>query len=173
MSTQQSFFHLAGQPLGPGSTILPGNWGRVIRRWGWAHTFAIREMALETYRLVHHPELPSRMEAAFIFLTVEEANFLKVGDGSQRTGFEQHCLYRVRLATPDAPSFVADYRFVAPAGALRHDWAELYWRGLDGDGNVRFREGDTAVNVPADGRGPYREMLTLSPLVIEERLDQD
>lgn len=170
---QQSFFHLAGQSLGPGSTILPGNWGRVIRRWGWVHTLAVREMALETYRLAHHPDLPSRMEAAFVFLTVEEANALKVGEGGQRTGFEQHCLYRVRLTVPYAPSFVADHRLVAPVGPLRHDWAELYWRGLDTNGNPRFQQGDAAVNVPADGRGPYREMLTLSPLIIEERLDRD
>ncbi len=121
MSTQPSFFHLAGQPLGAGSTILPGNWGRVVRRWGWAHSFALRETVREAFRFAHHPELFSRMEAAFVFLTGEKANLLPVGHGDPRTRFEQHCLNRVRLATLDAPSFVADHRLVAPAGALRHD----------------------------------------------------
>lgn len=137
------------------------------------HTLALREMSLEAYRLAHHPGLPSRMEAAFVFLTVEEANLLKVGDGRQRTGFEQHCLYRVRLAQPDASSFIADARLVAPIGPLRHDWAGLYWRGLNEQGQAHFREDDSLVNVFTNDRLGYREMLTLSPLIIEERLDQD
>lgn len=172
MTEPVPLYHLAGQWLGPGSIILPGNCGRVLRRWAWRHDHAIREAALEAYRDTHCPALPSRLASAFVLLSKEEANTLR-GDGTRVTGFDHHCLYRVRLSAPDAPSFIADYRLVSPVGALRADWPELYWRGVDGEGNPHLRGGEGAVNVSPDGKGPYREMLTLSSLVIEERIDRD
>ena len=65
-----SYFHLSGAMLEPGSLILPGNWGRVIRSAGWRHDYSLRELALEDARVSRYPDRPSRLDAAFIFLTL-------------------------------------------------------------------------------------------------------
>lgn len=166
----EPYFHLAGPILEPGSIIAPGNWGRIVRRLGWAHAFALREMALEEARILRFPDRPSRLEAAFVSPTIEEANRFRFIQG-QVTGFEHHCLYRVKLLNPEALTFTTDHRLVTPSGLLRPDWADVYWRGLDPQGIPGPIPGIDHATMLADNTGPYREILTLSHLVVEERLD--
>jgi hypothetical protein len=158
-----AYFHLAGPPLAPDSIIMPGNWGRIMRTVGWNHGFAIREMALENARRRGFDHLPSRMDAAFVFLTPDEARqFRQTADG-----FHQHLLYRVTLSDPAAPSHVTDCRLCVPRGALRDDWANVYWLDVAAQ----------AASIPGidwsatTGGTQLREMLTLSRLRVEERLD--
>jgi len=154
------YFHLSSALLAPGSIIEPGNWGRIIRAAGWQHSLALRETALELGRLAKFPNAPSRLECAFVFLTMNEAiDFRNAG-----TGFAMHCLYRVRLNDPTAASFVTGWGLVAPQGTIS-EWPDIYWRGV-------------ATSIPgvdgsdmAVGVSQRREMLTLSQLVIEERLN--
>lgn len=157
-----SYYHLSGAHLESGSIIVPGNWGRVIRHYGWQHNFALREMALEAARIRLAPHLPSRMDAAFVLPTLEEARAFRTNS----QGWQSHLLYRVTLCDPNATSHVVDSRLCGPAGTLRADWADAYW--LD----------PAAAAIPgidnwaaATGGVQLREMLTLSKLRVEERLD--
>jgi hypothetical protein len=158
-----TFYHLSGAQLAFGSVIDPGNWGRVVRAWGWRHGQTLREMALEDARIARFPTRPSRLDSAFVFLTIDEArNFRARSDG-----FLQHILYRVTLVDPGAASHVTDSRLCTPHGDLRSNWADVYWidypvqaaavPGIDWAAQIRAME--------------LREMLTLSQLRIEERLN--
>jgi hypothetical protein len=51
------YYHLHGGLLAPGSTILPGNYGRIIRAYGWQHNMAVRETATDTSALVGAPKI--------------------------------------------------------------------------------------------------------------------
>jgi hypothetical protein len=158
-----SYFHLSGAMLAPGSIIMPGNWGRVIRVYGWQHNQAIREMALEQARLARDPNLPSRMEAAFVMPTLEEARTFR----ANTQGFQQHILYRVTLCDPAASSHITDSRLCSPQGTVRADWATIYW--LDWQAQAAAIPG---IDWTAAIRGvQLREMLTLSQLRVEERLE--
>lgn len=153
---QETYFHLAGQTLAPGSVIEPGNWGRIIRLCGWGHSLAIREMALEAARLARFRERPSRMECAFAFPSQMEAEQFR----QVTSGFGAHVLYEVRLADKAAPQFGADTDRVNPVGDMRPDWADAYWSGIDPDAAKPITEGGVV----------RREVLTLSPLVIDRQL---
>lgn len=149
-------FHLAPLPLQEGSVILPGNWGRIIRQAGWNHTLAIREMALESARSASFHHFPSRLDCAFAFPTAEEAVAFRNSEG----GFSLHVLYCVTRTDPQAATSIGRMDRVSPDGELRHDWATVYWEAM-----TPIEDGMTI------GAGAGREILTLSPLRIEERLD--
>ena len=158
-----SYFHLSGAMLALGSIIMPGNWGRMIKTLGWQHNLAIREMALENARVARYPNRPSRLDASFVLPTLEEARNFKQLIG----GFGNHILYRVTLCDPDALSHITDSRLCGPAGNIRHDWVDVYW--MDFAAQAAALPGiDWAA---ATGGLQLREMLTLSQLRIEERLD--
>jgi hypothetical protein len=140
------YYHLSGAMLDPGSVILPGNWGRVLAFHQWAHTLAIREMALEDARKVRFAHLPSRLDAAFVFVTEQEAHDFR----ARVSGFQAHLLYRVTLVDPAAAAFLVDHRFCGPTGGLRSNWPDSYWSG-----------------VPAS-QTTDREMLTLSSLRVDQ-----
>lgn len=106
------------------------------------------------------------MESAFVFLTLDEARAFRQQNSGQG-GFGQHLLYRVSLSDPTALSHVTDSRLCVPQGAFRHDWADVYW--MDFDAQAAAIPGIDWLAVT--NRVPLREMLTLSQLVIEERLD--
>src|SRR5262245_46478650 len=57
--------HASSILLGPGSIILPGNWGRIIRAGGERHNRWPDEQVLEAVRLARYPKLPSRLDACF------------------------------------------------------------------------------------------------------------
>ena len=150
------YYHLSGGRLGVGSIVEPGNWGRIIRRHGWNHTFAIREMALEAARLANFENLPSRLDSCFGFASLTEAQTFQAQIG----GFQTHLLYRVSIIDDTPIVGLTDSRLCGPSGELRHNWADAYWNGM------------TMVEQGAEiADGTWREMLTLSPLRIEERLD--
>jgi hypothetical protein len=129
----------------------------------WRHGDAVREAALERSRLAKAPHLPSRLNAAFAFLTRNEAEeFMK----RNQSVFGLHFIYRVRLVDPSAPSHVTDWRLNMPLGAFRVDWADVYW--VPWDTHTATIPG---INVAAEGYGRLREFLTLSQLRVEERLN--
>jgi hypothetical protein len=144
-----TFFHLAGIQLAPGSIIEPGNWGRIILATGPQHPEYQREFALENARLAKCPHKPSRLKAAFISVDAGEAK------------------NRVELAEPHAPSHLTDTRLGKPQGTQAYEWADLYWRDYDA----------AAIEIPGIGSWvratngiQCREVVTLSPLIIRERL---
>jgi hypothetical protein len=113
-------------------------------------------MALEAARLARFPNFPSRLDSCFGLPSLAEAQAFR----GQINGFQTHLLYRVSI-DGDAPVIgLTDSRLCGPNGALRADWADAYWEGM------------TLVEHGAEiADGTWREMLTLSPLRIEERID--
>jgi hypothetical protein len=155
-------YHLAGPTIEAGSILDVGNWGSVVRRASWLHGAAVREAALESARVVRFPSLPSRLDSIFVFPTQDEANFFR----QTEQAFAFHHLYRVCLRNADAPSLVTDWRFIVPIGKFRHDWPDLYWAGTAVQASSGF-----VPNRNNRPPGQCREMLTLSPIRIEQRLD--
>lgn len=164
-------FHLLGPKIEPGGVVLPGNFGRVLRAWGPLHKSQAREQALEEARLRIAPDLPSRLECIFVFVTLDEARaFQGVITPLMRVsrGFEAHLLYRVRLLEPEAPHYLADYTLVTPVDAPDFR-ASAYWEPRQGPEEGIPRQ--QAVNVRSGLRPGTRELLTLSRVRIEECLD--
>jgi hypothetical protein len=162
MAGATDYFHLSGAMLAVGSVIEPGSWGRVVRAWGWQHGQALREMALEAARLASHPEKPSRLDAAFALLTLDDARKFKAIQG-----FQQHIIYRVTLVNPNAASHLTDHRFCAPQGTIRPNWADIYWMEVT-EQSAAVPGMDWSAVI---GGVPLYEFLTLSRLKVKERID--
>jgi hypothetical protein len=146
-----TLFHLSGGLFGPGSVIIPGNWGRILKAQSWQHAQAAKEVMLETARLRVAPEKPSRLECCFAFLSPEEADRFR-----PYAGFVHHVLYEVELVDPEKGFSVCDIALMKVDGPLRVDWADAYWNGV--------------VEI-AETRPPnIREILTLSALRIIRQL---
>jgi hypothetical protein len=113
-------------------------------------------MALEAARLARFENFPSRLDSCFGFVSLAEAQAFQ----TQINGFQTHVLHRVSIIG-DAPIIgLTDSRMCGPTGELRPDWADTYWTGM-----AVIEQGAEVAE------GTWREMLTLSPLRIEERLD--
>lgn len=66
-------FHVAPIPLGVGSVIEPGNWGRLMR-FNDQQSFVVqREKILEEVRAAHYPNKPSRMNCVFCLMFSSDA----------------------------------------------------------------------------------------------------
>jgi hypothetical protein len=121
--------HLSSTALGPGSIVLPGNWGRVFGVLGWKHNRSVLEMALEASRKRVSPGAPSRLEAAFLCPTMQaSANYLPASflfpDGETMA-----LPYEVELVDPQSPSILAYWHMVSPSpgSPLTDDWSDAYW----------------------------------------------
>ncbi|GEM_PF-4765063 len=69
---------------------------------------------------------------------------------------------------PGCLKHITDSRLCGPQGDLRDNWADVYW--MEYDQQPKSLPGiDWAPNITEQNR--LREMLTLSPLKIEERLN--
>lgn len=158
-----NFYHLSGGLLGVGSIIEPGNWGRIVRAHGWNHPSSRHEAAIEQARMARFPAKPSRLDVAFVCPTADEARLFRAATPA----FGQHILYRVSLCDCSALSHIADPRLCSPQGTFRCDWADTYWLDYDPAG-----ASIPGINWPLATNGiQFREMLTLSQLRVEERLD--
>jgi hypothetical protein len=116
-------FHFNSSLLAPGSIILPGNWGRIVRLLGSQHQEWAREDILETIRVAEFPMLPSRFDCIFYFATATEAEFFR----SSRGTTNPLILYEIELVDPTAPQHEADWKGTGPYDSL--EWARRYWRG--------------------------------------------
>ena len=150
------FFHLSGGCLGVGSIVEPGNWGRVLRALGWNHPAAFREMALESARLFRFAQCPSRLDSGFGFVSLDDARAFQ----QTVNGFGTHILYRVRLTDGNAVTGITEWELCGVNGVMRHDWADAYWLAMK-----------LLPNSETEVGGTGREVLTLSQMRIEERLD--
>jgi hypothetical protein len=157
------YFHLSGIMLRSGSIIEPGNWGRIIRATGVQHSYWAREHALEAARLKNHTHKPSRLDAAFASIDEAEARSFR----NRIPSFTHHVLYRVSFVDPQATSHLTDSRLCAQQGNSNYDWADLYWHEYDPTKIVIPGIGTLAM---ATNGVPCREVVTLSPLRIEEAL---
>lgn len=156
----QSYFHLSGIVLRPGSIIEPGNFGRIVNAMGAQHEHWMREQALEAARVKNHAAKPSRLDAAFVSIDEAEARSFR----ARIPGFTHHVLYSVSLLDPSSPSHLTDTRLCAPQGNGQYNWADLYWRDYDPEALIIPGLGSLAA---ATKGVACREVLTLSPLRIE------
>lgn len=141
------FYHCAPLPLGPGSVICPGNWGRIKRRFESNPLAIAREAIIEDVRRREFGAKPSRLDSAFACPTLAAAEQYRAKHAP--TGL----IYRIELLNINAPSHVGDYElylqgFVGIDGM--EEVARRYWRGEDS-------------GTP--------ELLTLSPLRVIECVD--
>jgi hypothetical protein len=141
-------FHFNSTPLGPGSVILPGNWGRIVQLRGAQHPEWKREQILEQMRQVEFPSLPSRLQCVFFFPSKVAAETYRA---TLRNSF--HLMYEVELVDPNAPQHEADWKGTGPYQS-DGEWARRYWRG------------DVMPDRQGLPGGLSREMLAVSPLRI-------
>lgn len=119
------FFHVAPTLLSPGSVILPGNWGRILRVYSQANDVLFREYVLEETRKSKFPEKPSRLNAVFLLETFEEALWYKNNLAST------NLVYEVDAETEGIVIHRGDYTRVGPVNQPILDavprYAEEYW----------------------------------------------
>jgi len=124
-------FHCASQLYRPGDRVVPGNWGRLIFGRGPDHPHFYREYLFERIRQAEFADRPSRMQAAFAHRSVDDA-----------TGYCQpgEYVYAVEVTTPEAPSHLADMRWLTIIRGYRsfdgiEDVARHYWSGDEPEGD--------------------------------------
>ena len=162
-SVSQSYFHLAGQPLGVGSVILPGNYIRLVALCGSGPIGWDREAALESWRAANTPYLPSRGASVFVFETEASARHFR----SIEPGFRLHMLYRVAPVAADAPihrARIADFR---PSSPMDHGWPGRYWLA----DQASAAEGAIPINEPVTVSSEAREILVGGPIRVQACLD--
>jgi hypothetical protein len=145
--------------LGPGSIILPGNYGRIIRTVGEAHPLWTREQTLEEVRMLEFPHKPPRLDSAFAYTSLDTARFHM--NLPQIRGQMFPILYEVEKVDEHAPEHRADYNVVQPLPRRPEtmpEIARLYWTaGL-------WTRTAEAPNIRSE------ELVTLSPLRIVRML---
>lgn len=134
--------------------VEPGNWGRIVRFRGTAHSATARELLFDEVRQEINPGAPSRFDCAFVCPTPEGAERFRRAIKSRWSDLT----YEIELERADAPFFVADISLIdqyrnAPTTEYRAH-AEKYWEGT----------GST---------NPSAEILTLSPLRITRCVPRD
>ncbi|MBC6444587.1 MAG: hypothetical protein GDA50_04035 [Alphaproteobacteria bacterium GM202ARS2] len=102
-----------------------------------------------------YSQWPSRLKCAFAFLHMVDA--AEFASSQQRT---TDILYRVRLISVAAAQGSTDWRLVNLPTTLESDWATTYWKNMT-----------SLEDAMGLGSGHFREVLTLSPLRVEERLN--
>jgi hypothetical protein len=131
--TMETYFHCASLPLGPGSVICPGNWGRMLRLYRTTEigTFAaaFRERVLEDIRQADFPSKPSGLASCFVLFSEDDAK--KFRDQFQRTSI----IYEVEPVSEPSTTHEGDYSLIgAPLGAVYFDpykqAARDYWSTL-------------------------------------------
>jgi len=126
MASNLTFFHLAPILLAPGSTILPGNWGRIKRMYPRLDGVLFREYVIEQVRQREFSSKPSRLDCVFGFADVQTAMQFKATAG----GFEHSVLYRVSTEADSTSIHYANHNFPGPGGGALDGIEELarkYW----------------------------------------------
>lgn len=125
-----NLFHVAPIPLGVGSVIEPGNFGRLMKTNPTGSFFAHRESIYECIRLKEAPEKPSRLDAIFLLPSEEDAR-------AYQAQFDTRgIIYEVELLNKEARwhASLVDFVIVShtntpqiPVGQVE-EAARRYWR---------------------------------------------
>jgi hypothetical protein len=158
--SKPTFFHLTPIRLAPGSIVLPGNWGRIIRKYVTpitnVQTFGnawlmSRELIFEDVRKEQFASKPSRLGAAFCCPDEPSARVYQ----AQADPSKIQTLHEVEFVDPAAPTHTAPLLMVdfVPGTLFMEETARravTYWSG-DPNGN--------------------QEIVTLSPLRVVRPID--
>jgi hypothetical protein len=72
--TYDAFYHCGSTPLENGSIIKAGNWGCIIRLYGWAHNLTFRECVFDYVRQMEFPDKSRRCSPDFEGLAVRRCH---------------------------------------------------------------------------------------------------
>jgi hypothetical protein len=133
----RTYFYLCSYPLGVGSIIEPGNWGRILRAYNLNDAnnrwLPLREHAFEVVRLRQYPHRPSRLEASFVCETLADLGAFK-----QSVGRPVDLAYEVEFVQSNAPSHRGCLSTMdnPPQGQvwtipLLEQRADAYWSGAN------------------------------------------
>lgn len=160
-----SYFHVCPILLTPGSVILPGNWGRILRQYVSPHRVPnygtmLRERVLEDVRVRKFPGKPSRLATTFLWGKKEDAFMYRESNAP----FD--VIYKVEVLDPKANAHTGSFANLSlPEGATVllaiEPMAERYWSG-------------EPLNLPPGLGGPVVNMLetiTESPIRVIEMAD--
>ncbi len=152
-------FHSAPLKLAPGSVVLPGNWGRIIRAIGERHDRWHQEVVLEQVRAARYAHLPSRLDACFACANEEALRFYV-----RHANKDNPCppvLYEVQKVEPEANEHRTDFNLISAnkPGETIEENAERYWRG------------DFWYEIAEAPGMRCEEVVTTSPLRILQKLD--
>jgi hypothetical protein len=139
-------YHSCPTLLGPGSIVLPGNYGRIIREVGPAHPLWSREQELERVRTDAFPDKPSRLDATFACTTLDTARFY--ANLPQVRGTSHPVIYEVEKVDAKAPEHRADFNVVQPLPRRSETmteiaalyWAAALWATIADNPNIRCEE---------------------------------
>lgn len=126
-----NYYYLCSYPLEPGSVVLPGNWGRLLKNSNCSNIALnlAKEQTFENVRLKSYPSLPSRFEAIFLCESLDGARQFR--QGSNRLWSD--IIYEVELLEPEKPSFRTDWTLVnvTPQDTVAQveERARQYWSG--------------------------------------------
>lgn len=126
-----NYFYCYSLPLGAGSIINPGNWGRILRTYtqqtnpqAWV---LIRELVYESVRREHFSFKPSRFDS--LFLCTTEADLMTF---RANTGRHLDIGYEVKLVDPQATSHLGDWGAANTQGNANvpayENLAQTYWQ---------------------------------------------
>lgn len=113
------WFHSVCVLLQPGSVILPGNMGRIMKLYKPGTDRLIQEEIYERARLHMQPEAPSRLACTFVCPTKTDAIAF---DATGSVKLNQW--YLVEPVEPVRNVFVADYRNWASPTSLRRPFTD-------------------------------------------------
>lgn len=100
----QEYFYATSSLLDIGSIVLPGNWGRLIKKIGASHNRFLSEYILDNYRKNHYPNTISRLNSLFLCETKLDAeNFIN------RTGRNTDLIYKGILIDPNPQLFKTNW----------------------------------------------------------------
>lgn len=148
-------YHCASVKLGVGSIIEPGNWGRIISVWAYRHGLYQREMVFEHVRQKMKPEAPSRMDALFACLSLEDAHsYCAIEDNKNAL------IYECETMDNNANTFIAPLNAFS-LKTTEYDMAAQYWHAAH-----PLSEASTApTNFMGVGRVAY-EVVSMSRLQV-------
>lgn len=134
INSQEFYYHVSPLHLGTGSVIKKGNWGRVIKLYiGNCNGLNLfRERVFEDIRLQNFPDKPSRLDAAYLLLSFEDAvRYLSVDNEAHRTSL----IYKVRICNTSANSHLGNFNKVTVLPPDCHfekmdEVAMNYWAGV-------------------------------------------
>lgn len=158
---QEKLYHAAPILLARKSIILPGNYGRIIRRTGETHPFYEREIVLEDIRKQCYPNKPSRLDSCFACVAEKTLRFYVDSMSKKTDQFIWPLLYEVEKLDVSAAEHRADFNVVQPLPGYDANMtaiAHLYWK------SELWIEISEAPDIRCE------ELVTTSPLKIIRQL---
>lgn len=123
-------YHVAPIPLGAGSVIEPGNFGRLMPTNPAGSFFAHRESIYECIRLKEAPGKPSRLDSIFLLPTEEDARTYQAQFDTRGIIYEVELLNKEARKHTSLVNLVVVSHANTPPIPVSHveEMARRYWK---------------------------------------------